>query len=803
MGADAKLTPTTIRRHPIVAIPDIPGYQLLRQIGSGGMATVFLAVQVSLDRKVAIKVLRTSGADDDPERTEKRFLREGRTLAKITHKNVCGIYDIAKIGDIAYIAMEYLDGGTLVDKLKQGVSVGESISIVVQVASALEEAHKLGIIHRDLKPANVMLRGGRVPVLTDFGIARELTASHTRITAENMIVGTPIYMSPEQVSGGEVDGRSDLYALGIMFFELLTGQPPYKGDTPIAVCMQHLTAALPTLPPDLADLQPVMERMLAKKREERYASMTEFTHSLRDVFVASDSMRHVAMLSPDSPWSEQLRELGFSFDTLRDADFKAALEAQRRRTGGKAGKPVAAPAAPANARTGISTRAAGRRRWPLWAGLAATLLLAAGGTGWWLTRTQPPTETELLALTQLRTDFAERLARGDLFEPAGASAMDAVLTMRKIHASADESVAASEAMRKAAVERAQSSLAQRDLVGLDRSLAQIATHLPEVPELAQLNLQRTALATELAGEVAARARLARLRALTDGATPAPGESVLGLYLDLRPTFAGDPEFQSLEPRAQASARAGIEVAFASGDEASALADARKLLEVLPQDASLSALASTLQISVNGAQLRSAVDKWRATALTDAAIDSTRLASLIADLGEIAKLGQPPDEHQKLRELLANAVTIDARQSVKKGDFDTALSLLGQARAGLGNIQVLVDTQKELSQLREAAGATQRAAEERARQGQLAISAAPWARVEGIAAEDGKSISLPADASTPLLLTLPEGRYRVTLAAGQGNARRQEAVTVTRGQLVALNPRFEGYGADQYLREVGW
>ena len=789
-----------------MAIPDIPGYQLLRQIGSGGMATVFLAVQVSLDRKVAIKVLRTSGADDDPERTEKRFLREGRTLAKITHKNVCGIYDIAKIGDIAYIAMEYLDGGTLVDKLKQGVSVGESISIVVQVASALEEAHKLGIIHRDLKPANVMLRGGRVPVLTDFGIARELTASHTRITAENMIVGTPIYMSPEQVSGGEVDGRSDLYALGIMFFELLTGQPPYKGDTPIAVCMQHLTAALPTLPPDLADLQPVIERMLAKKREDRYASMTEFTHSLRDVFVASDSMRHVAMLSPDSPWSEQLRELGFSFDTLRDADFKAALEAQRRRTGGKPGKPgkpVAPPAAPANARTGVSTRVAGPRRWPLWAGLAAALLLAAGGAGWWLTRTQPPTETELLALTQLRTDFAERLARGDLFEPAGASAMDAVLTMRKIHASADESLAASEAMRKAAVERAQSALVQRDLVGLDQSLAQIATHLPEVPELAQLNLQRAALATELAGEVAARARLARLRALIDGAKPATGESVLDLYLDLRPTFAADPEFQSLEPRAQASARASIEMAFASGDEAGALADATKLLEILPQDPSLSALVATLQVSVNGARLRGAVDKWRATALTDAALDSTRLARLIADLGEIAKLGQPPQEHQKLRELLANAVTIDARQSVKKGDFDTALRLLGQARAGLGNIQVLVDTQKEISQQREDAGATQRADEERARQGQLAISAAPWARVEGIAGEDGKPISLPADASTPLLLTLPEGRYRVTLSAGQGSARRQEAVTVTGGQLVALNPRFEGYGADQFLREVGW
>ncbi|NJR44058.1 serine/threonine protein kinase [bacterium] len=122
----------------------------------------------------------------------------------------------------------------------------------MQVASALQEAHTQGIVHRDLKPANVMMRGGKIPVITDFGIARELTSHQTKITVENMIVGTPVYMSPEQVSGGEIDGRSDIYSLGIMFFELLTGNPPYKGDNPIQLCMQHLTAPVPELPEESA-----------------------------------------------------------------------------------------------------------------------------------------------------------------------------------------------------------------------------------------------------------------------------------------------------------------------------------------------------------------------------------------------------------------------------------------------------------------------------------------------------------------------------------------------------------------------
>ena len=693
--------------------PEIPGYQLVKQIGSGGMATVFLAVQLSLERRVAIKVLRTV-ADDDPDRTEKRFLREGRTLAKITHKNVCGIYDIAKVGNIAYIAMEYLDGGTLVDKLRLGVSASEAISTVVQIASALEEAHKLGIIHRDLKPANVMLRAGRIPVLTDFGIARELTSSHTRITAENMIVGTPIYMSPEQVSGGEVDGRSDLYALGIMFFELLTGQPPYRGDTPIAVCMQHLTAALPTLPAELEDLQPVLDRMLAKKREERYADMLVFTHALRDVFVGSEALRHVLRFSPDMPWSEQLRDLGFSFDTLRDADVKAALEAQRNRfaPGPRSAKSAKLPPPKPKARSreadeDVNYRPA-RRSSPKWVmALVATLILLVGALGvwWWQKQPRVPNERDLQALSLLQDQFGERVNAGKLFSPPKDNALHFAREMHKIDPESNYTKYAYRQLLSAVVKDADGALENSDLTSFDAALAALRKEVPEAPEIEQLALRRAAFVAQQRDELAWRERLARLSALTAGAVPAPGESVLGIYLDLRGPLGKDPEFMALEAAALKAASARVESLIVAGERLSALADARALASVQPNNASL--------------------------------------ANQVRDLES----------------------KVAAEQKV--------------AEAAL------------------------RAENELKRRGMLAIGAAPWATVDAIVDAAGTPMALPQDKSTPLLLTLPAGQYRVSLSSGQSSVRRHESVMVKPGGPTPLNVQFTGYGSEDFLKEINW
>ncbi|TLY50047.1 MAG: serine/threonine protein kinase [Gammaproteobacteria bacterium] len=232
-------------------------------------------------------------------------------MAALPHRNIVAVYDIVTNDDIAYIVMEYLDGGTLSERMRSGVSLGQALSVIVQTASALEYAHTRGIIHRDLKPANIMFRDGVVPVLTDFGIARQRDSAAAALTQAGMMVGTPQYMSPEQINGQLVDGRADQYSLGVLLYELLTGAPPFTGDTTLAVLMSHLTKEAPPLPAEFADFQDVVSRMLAKDREQRYANLNEFVAELKSRLTRSDTLLTRLQLNPDQSTSDQLRDLGF------------------------------------------------------------------------------------------------------------------------------------------------------------------------------------------------------------------------------------------------------------------------------------------------------------------------------------------------------------------------------------------------------------------------------------------------------------------------------------------------------------
>jgi len=311
---------------------EIPNYELLQPLGRGAMAQVWLAEHKVNRRRAAIKILQRSLLHD--EDAEQLFLREGEVLAGFRDENIVAIYDNARVGDYAYIAMEYLAGGTLLERMKRGpISVGESIAFIAQVARALGVAHRAGIIHRDLKPANIMFRNEGTPVLTDFGAARVLERS-TIYGKDGGIIGTPVYMSPEQIQGHALDGRCDLYSLGVLFHELLTGELPFRGQHIAEIATQHVLAPVPRLPPAVAMMQPVLDKLLAKQPDERYHDADELVAALRELYLGDEDLRRqVGFSASSAAWSSQLRAMGFVLDTDARSEARRLQAEQLGRTG--------------------------------------------------------------------------------------------------------------------------------------------------------------------------------------------------------------------------------------------------------------------------------------------------------------------------------------------------------------------------------------------------------------------------------------------------------------------------------------
>jgi serine/threonine-protein kinase len=259
-------------------------YEIITPLGQGGMASVYRAYQTNLDREVAIKVIAPQFAND-PAFAE-RFRREARSIARLRHPNILTVYDAGEETGMLYLAMELVEGQTLKEELQgKGLDAERAARLISQVASALDYAHSKGIIHRDVKPANVLLDQDGRAVLSDFGIAK-LVEANTQLTGTGVGVGTPDYMSPEQAMGEELDARSDEYSLGVMAYELLSGQRPFTGDTPIAIIMGHVSKALPSLhsinPKISKAVEQVVNRALAKKPAERYESCGAFAKALTE-----------------------------------------------------------------------------------------------------------------------------------------------------------------------------------------------------------------------------------------------------------------------------------------------------------------------------------------------------------------------------------------------------------------------------------------------------------------------------------------------------------------------------------------
>ncbi|GLU90259.1 Stk1 family PASTA domain-containing Ser/Thr kinase [Agromyces sp. NBRC 114283] len=388
-------------------------YQVRSRIARGGMATVYLATDLRLERRVAIKIMHGHLADDNTFKT--RFVQEARSAARLAHPNVVNVFDQGQDADMAYLVMEYLPGITLRDLLKdyQRLTPEQTVDIMDAVLAGLAAAHKAGIVHRDLKPENVLLADdGRIK-LGDFGLARAASANTATGQA---LLGTIAYLSPELVTRGVADARSDIYAVGIMMYEMLTGEQPYVGEAPMQIAYQHANDQVPTPSSKFSGVPPELDELVlwatSRDPEQRPADARAMLDRLREV---EGAVRGVAGPVPalDQP-------------TMVLADATATAET---RVLNPASAPVptalAAPEEQGEESAALSARASARKRKGYWL-FALVLLLAglAGGTGWYFgagpgaSVTVPVTAgLEPAAAEQVLTDAGFQVAQGERNDP--------------------------------------------------------------------------------------------------------------------------------------------------------------------------------------------------------------------------------------------------------------------------------------------------------------------------------------------------------------------------------------------------
>ena len=261
-------------------------YEVKSELGRGGMATVYRAYDPRFEREVAVKVLPRELLHADPQ-FRLRFEREAKIIAQLEHSAIVPVYDVGEADGQPYFVMRYMTGGSLSERIKAGImTVEEAARILGIIAPGLDEAHSKGIIHRDIKPSNILFDRRENPYISDFGIAKLSQAQAGNVTG-SAIIGTPAYMAPEQAQGDEIDGRADIYSLGIILYEMLTGKQPYEADTPMAVAIKHITDPVPHIlnaNPKLPEgMETIIQITMAKSKNDRYATSVDMTNALRDL----------------------------------------------------------------------------------------------------------------------------------------------------------------------------------------------------------------------------------------------------------------------------------------------------------------------------------------------------------------------------------------------------------------------------------------------------------------------------------------------------------------------------------------
>lgn len=453
----------------------LPGYSIHRLLGQGGMATVYLATQEKLKRQVALKVILPQHAADEEFR--ERFVTEGQLTARLFHRHIMAVFDIGEANGYLFLATELLPGGTLAERLPSIHSVVEKLLIVRDVAEGLGFAHANQVIHRDIKPGNILFRNDGTAVVADFGIAKALDVTRAH-TMQGMIVGTPSYMSPEQVQGQPLDGRSDLYSVGIMFYQMLTGELPFVAADLFAVAMAQIARPAPPLPPRLAPLQPLLDSMLAKLPDQRIASAEALCAAI-DVLLPS------------------LDDAALSGEAIERRPAQPRISRQTPAVSAALSRPKGAALPETAGRR--AARAAERPwwRWPLGAATAAALGLAIWA--FWpapQVATSPPggeLPTAGLgadeAWLSLARQVRERIDQRRYFSPAGGSAHDALILMLRERPTDIDALELAAALPRAVAADATRALEAGNRTQAGLLLSEARVHFANDPSLLALERQ--------------------------------------------------------------------------------------------------------------------------------------------------------------------------------------------------------------------------------------------------------------------------------------------------------------------------
>ena len=705
---------------------DITGYRIVRTLGRGGMATVYLAEQQSVQREVALKVMAAVLQGD--EQFGERFLREARIAAKLRHPGVVQVHDVGICGEHHYIAMEYLPGGPVMGRNGAARPVDFALRVASQIASALDYAGERGIVHRDIKPDNILLREDGAAVLTDFGIARASDAS--RMTRTGAIVGTPHYMSPEQARGQPLDGRADLYSLGIVLHELLLGRVPYQASDSLAIGIMHITAPLPKLPGEFAALQPILDRMLAKDPAQRYQRG-------RDVAAALDAVRRTSGLSgetrvmpatpapaPTPDWSEP--------DEPRLGRIEEVLHTPTR----------------------IRASGTGARRGRRWGWLAAAVVvLAALGGGLYLFQDRLREQLPHTRMNTLLLEADEALRQGRLSGGEGSARERYLAALAHDPDSLPAQRGLQEVGRQLLVQ-ARAALAQGDVAPATELLAHAQSlSLPaaDVADLARALQVRESRDMELGSLLDAA------RAAADGGTlDGDQDSAVALY---RRALTLDP--------GNAVAAAGLR-----GVLASLLEQARQAIAAGQFDAAshtIERVAALDSTHLGLPEARALLAQAR-QARSDDMEGQLAAADALLARGQLVPPRQPnalqgyqavlvldPAQPRALEGVrkVAAALLVQADRRIEDYQFDAARDLIDQARQLAPNLPALAATQRRYDSVRERRGQVE------AQQAITAIDIPATLQRARDAAQAGKFLMPPGESAYDL--------YRAVLAQASGHA----------------------------------